>query len=607
MKSLLFFLFLCIATLLYAQPGMLDPSFGNKGIFIDPTVSYVGERAMIVTRDGRILVGTGGPYKGFDFTFRIDAYLPDGSRDLSFGENGSAYVLFPDMKVPQDNATIGSLALLPDGRILAQGGRYNLIFYNYVAFARFKPDGTVDSTFGTNGTAVDDSFEDSSDYLAHGGSRITLQPDGRIILAGGVTVGEGQDMFKVSTARYLANGKPDRSYGEGGITVSTTHGTAYAAAVQKDGKIVAAGNNGDTRTNLSKFHLERFNPDGSYDKAFGVKGVVDTKIGTGGSFINDVAIQEDGKIVVTGNAPIFTVARYNTDGSLDQSFGVGGIMATTFTQYSKADRIFITGEKKDKIVATGSISDNTTGIGDFVAAAYNSDGSLDPEFGNGGIAITDLDIHDYSYSADLQTDGKIVQFGNTFSTESAKEHRAFTRYYGYPQKVPLAIRIRRWLHNHGISWKGLPAEDKVAYYTVEQSANGTSGFTPVAKVSGVANLKDYSITNSRLLQGNNYYRIKAVSTDGVIRYSEVVSADNTANTASIFPNPAKNYVTVQGLAANETANISIKDGSGNVLARVVSTGSTQYRSQLGSNMQPGTYYLNITTGSKTEVLKFVKE
>ncbi len=240
------------------------------------------------------------------------------------------------------------------------------------------------------------------------------------------------------------------------------------------------------------------------------------------------------------------------------SFGTGGIKITLFNQYQGVgvcDKIFITGEKKDKIVATGKSYDISTGIGDFALVGYNSDGSPDSEFGSGGTTITDIDAKDRSYSADLQTDGKIVQFGYTSSAEVFKLHRAFARYYGYPQKVSLIVRIRRWLQNHTLSWKGLPAEDKIASYTVEQSSNSSIGFTPVAKVSGISNLKDYSITNSHLLQGNNYYRIKAVSIDGVVRYSEVVSADNTANTASVYPNPAKNYVTVQGLAANETANV----------------------------------------------------
>ena len=614
MKSLLLLSALLLATALFAQPpGTLDPSFANKGILIDPSVkNFIGETVR-VNKDGRILIASAGPYKGLPYTFKIDARLPDGSPDLSFGEEGSAYVIFPGKPDPSTySAGISALALLPDGRILAAGGLQEVGNPGDIAFARFLPNGTLDSSFGTNGTATT-----SFGYFYEGISSIALLPNGRIAAAGNTSRkinggGFGDYVYQFATFRFLPDGKKDPGFGNGGVVVSND-GIASSVVVQEDGKIVAAGVYSGNINIGGDVRIERFNTDGSYDKSFGVNGIVDAKInGASVNFINDISLQPDGKLVaagVTNDASgnyKFTTLRYNTDGSLDKSFAGSGFITNTFSQYSEGIKVMIAGEKKDKIVVAGSASPDGIGY-DFAVVSYNMDGSLDQDFGNKGIQMTDPGGTDAVTSADLQPDGKIVLLGYAESLETFDSYRALTRYYGYPQRVPLAIRIRRWLHNHGISWKGLPAEDKIAYYAVEQSPNGTSGFTQVAKVSGVANLKDYSLTNSRLLQGSNYYRIKAVSTDGVIRYSEVASAGNTANTASIFPNPAKSYVTVQGLAANETANISITDGSGTVLQRGVSTGSAQYRSALGSNMQPGTYYLNITTGSKTEVLKFVKE
>ncbi len=206
----------------------------------------------------------------------------------------------------------------------------------------------------------------------------------------------------------------------------------------------------------------------------------------------------------------------------------------------------------------------------------------------------------------MQADVKIVLTGFTQPLQTFETYRALARYYGYPTNVPLFVRIKRWLQNHGISWKGLPPEDNISYYTIERSNNSRTGFTQIAKVSGVNNLKNYSITNSNLLQGENYYRVKAVSGDGTIRYSEVASADNTAASASLYPNPVRDYVTVQGLKTSEKSNISIANGSGTVLAKGTSNGSTQYRTPT-ANLQPGTYYIHITTGCKTEALKFVKE
>lgn len=182
------------------------------------------------------------------------------------------------------------------------------------------------------------------------------------------------------------------------------------------------------------------------------------------------------------------------------------------------------------IVAGSTTTDGNNYL--LTVISYHLNGSLDTEFGNHGIEITGISGSDVPYNAAIQPDGKILVTGYSYLEDNY--NLFYTRYYGYPQKVSLIVRIKRWLQNHTLSWKGLLSEDKITYYTVEQSADGTSGFTQVAKVSGAANLKDYSITNSHLLQGNNYYRIKAVSTDGVIRYSEVVSADNIVRTRQAY-------------------------------------------------------------------------
>ena len=610
MKSLLLSALLLFTTVLaHAQrPGTLDPSFGTKGILINFSQKDRFEAFFKLAKDGRFICGTIAPYKEFIQTMRIDAFMPDGSPDLSFGEQGSAYVVFPEMNEPGEIAGIASLALLPDGKILVSGYLEAFDNKNDIALARFKPDGTLDSTFGINGT-VTTTFG----YFFEGAGNLTLQPDGKFILGSALVTGGGQGSSRIYTARFLPNGKKDLSYGSEGIVLSPVNGVVTSISLQEDGKIVAAGYTGDEFFDGSAFHIERYNPDGSYDKSFDENGMVSTKVYGKTCFINAAALQPNGKIIVTGktggidNEPLLTVARYNTDGSLDNSFGKEGIVTTPLPQYGgEGTKVFLTGEKGDKIVVAGHNVSYFNDYENFALTGYNTDGSLDPDFGEGGIQITDVGGLDYISDAAIQEDGKIVVTGSYQSLETWEQHGTFARYYGYPQKVSLIVRIKRWLQNHTLTWKGLPAEDKIAYYTVEQSSNSSRDFTPVAKVSGVSNLKDYSITNSHLVPGANYYRIKAVSTDGVVRYSEVVSADNMANTASVYPNPAKSYVTVQGLPTNETANISIADGSGNVKAKGVSNGAAQYRSPL-NNLLPGTYYVNITTNSKTETVKFVKE
>ncbi len=602
---LLCFILLYSTASSFAQhPGTLDPSFGNKGQVLNQSSLLEGE-TIKVAKDGKILVATLGPYKGFSFTFKIDALLPDGSPDHSFGDNGSAYVLFPGMTKPEDNASISSLALLPDGRIIAGGNLTATDNKDKIAFARFKPDGTVDSSFGTNGTATA-----SFGYPFESAGNILLQPDGKIITGSCIATDPEEFVGHVSTARFLPDGTKDLSYGKEGIVVSTTIGCANGIALQKDGKIVAAGYRGNEDADDARFHLERYNEDGSYDNRFGVNGIVDVQAGTGGGHINDVAIQEDGKIVVTGTSaqPFdlkFTVARFNTDGSLDKSFGQGGVVITNFSQYNgEGKKVFITGEKKDKIVVAGTNYDIFTGSGDFALVGYNADGSLDAQFGNGGIQITNFDDGDYTTGADIQADGKIVLIGYAQSFQTFEDRRALARYYGYPSQVPLFVRIKRWLQNHGISWQGLDNKN-ISYYSIQYSTTG-KGFAEKGKLSGggSSRLKDYNFN----VADAGFYRVVAVDRKGYKTFSNkvLVSAGDLSSAASLYPNPARDYVTVQGLKTNETTNISIANGSGTVLAKGTSNGSTQYRTPT-ANLQPGMYYIHITTGSKTESLKFVKE
>ena len=605
----LLFLLLCNIIVIAQQPGTLDPSFGNKGIIIDETGTKHPSATLTVTQKGTILSGSFGPYKGFKYTFRIDALLPDGSPDVSFGESGSTHVIFPGMIRSTDMSSVGSLALLPNGKILASGSLLASGTDDDIAFARLNPDGTLDSSFGNNGT-ITTTFG----YTNEGSGNLTLQPDGKFIVGGSATIDEFQNIDKFFTARFLPDGSKDKSYGNGGMVLSNNTGAVSAIALQEDGKIVAAGYYGNDFGENAAFYMERYNADGSYDNSFDANGIVYTNVEGKPCVINDVAIQEDGKIVVAGRTggfddePVFTIARYNSNGSLDQGFGKEGIVATHFSQYGgEGKKLWLTGQQGDKIVVAGINVSYFENHENFAVVGYNTDGSLDPEFGNKGIRITDLGGIDDVSTATLQSDGKIIVAGYTQSLETFETNSVLTRYQGYPTRVPLYVRIKRWLQNHGISWKGLSAQDNIAYYSVERSADGKTGYTQIAKVSGITHLSNYNITSSQLLPGTNYYRIKAVSTDGTIRYSEVVAADNTAATASIYPNPVRDYVTVQGLQSNEAANISIANSSGTVVARGVSSGSTQYRTAAG-NLQRGTYYLHITTRSgKRETLQFVKE
>ncbi len=598
-----FTLFIGIALLTTAnaqQPGTIDKSYGASGAAITS-----GNGTLIfssaIQPDDKVIAG------GEDSSnqrFVLERYNKNGSIDLTFGDKGKV-VTSVDLSVYIFGVGNGwtNIATQPDGKIIAAGIGDKLnknggtdFFSTDILIARYLPNGELDESFGLLGKVI----------LDLGGSEtvnaITVQKDGKLVIA-------GNGSSKLLLARFNTNGSLDASFGNGlgYVENPSINASAYSVALQPDGKILAGGS---SHSNMNLL-LTRYLANGTLDQEFGDGGTIITSVGFYflGMYINSLAVDETGKIIASGNTQDnegnnqIAVLRYLPNGTLDNSFDADGKKTIVFGGINGYSTKLLL-PNQDKIIVTGyAYTDHPNA--DFALAFLNANGSFDSTFGTNGKTTADFGHDETTCGALLQSDGKIILAASDLNDLDFVN--TLSRYYDYPVKVSLIVRIKRWLQNHTLNWKGLPAEDQIAYYTVEQSPNDTSGFTQVAKVSGVANLKDYSLTNSRLLQGSNYYRIKAVSTDGVIRYSEVVSADNTANTASVFPNPAKSYVTVQGLPNNETANISITDGSGNVLARVVSTGSGQYRSQLGANMQAGTYYVNITTGSKTEVLKFVKE
>lgn len=177
---------------------------------------------------------------------------------------------------------------------------------------------------------------------------------------------------------------------------------ARAMAVQSDGKIVMAG------SNERDFEVARFNPDGTLDASFGAGGIVITNFGTATSAATALRIQPDGKIVVAGYTinPFasqagtqFAVARYNIDGSLDATFDGDG-RVTTFVTFASIDKAYALALQGDKIVVAGESFNPNPGNYDFALVRYNADGSLDSSFGGDGKVMTPIGTHLPSGPAD---------------------------------------------------------------------------------------------------------------------------------------------------------------------------------------------------------------
>jgi uncharacterized delta-60 repeat protein len=228
--------------------------------------------------------------------------------------------------------------------------------------------------------------------------------------------------FAVAVPALASPGDLDPGFGDGGKLVTDFAGNmdeALAVAVQADGKIVAAGHslNLNGGGDPSDWAVARHNADGTLDPSFGTGGKVAIDLqGTGASDqVRALAMQGDGKIVAGGSSSDdFALTRFLPDGALDPSFGVGGVAITDLSGNLNA----IAMQADGKIVAAGE--DSRSGSQDFAVARYLPDGTLDAGFGSGGLVITDIGAgaFDSAQAVAVQADGKIVAAGTVSASSS---------------------------------------------------------------------------------------------------------------------------------------------------------------------------------------------
>lgn len=298
--------------------------------------------------------------------------------------------------------------------------------------------GDLDRTFNNNGKAVANFGE--------GPTAVAIQPDGKIVVVGNILPASGPRDFAL--ARFTRNGKLDNTFGNNGKIITnfgkgngvgssgaTSYDTATAVAIQKDGKILAAGysNVGNKDFFDFDFAIARYKTDGTPDKTFGSDGKVTTDFKNGS---NDkafaIAIQKNGKIVLAGVSPNtpglgdFALARYNPNGTLDKTFKGNGKVITDFGSVDEARAVAI--QTDGKIVAAGPTTATHRSV-DFGLARYNPNGTPDKSFGHSGRVVTDFknDSGDEANGMAIQPDGKIVVVG-LFTPDGVTFDFAVARY-----------------------------------------------------------------------------------------------------------------------------------------------------------------------------------
>ena len=293
--------------------------------------------------------------------------------------------------------------------------------------------GTPDTTFGAKGAVVT-AIGTSDDEI----NSLKLQSDGKIVAAGQSQVSAGVNQFAL--VRYNTDGSLDTTFGKGGIvTTRIVSGDcmAYDVVIQGDGKLVAAGYTANGSGN--QFALVRYNTDGSLDTTFGTGGIVTTTMPGADNEILALGLQGDGKLVAAGYQTAldsswqYTLARYNTDGSLDTTFGTGGIVTASLGSYSWVWRLVI--QADGKLLVAGPIVDTNSYIWKFGLIRYNTDGSLDTTFSSSAITMGQYDSEDWALA--LQGDGKILAAGYA-NTVCSCEFSTAAQYRIAPSNFALA-------------------------------------------------------------------------------------------------------------------------------------------------------------------------
>jgi len=553
--------------------GAPDRSFGDEGVVTTNLGLNDGILDIAFDSSGKI---TAAGNSGQDSA--VARYHSDGSLDASFGNGGK--VVIP---VGNNIDYLTSVAIQPDGRIVT-GGISHSGGTNHFTLIRFNSNGTLDPSFGTGGIVFTPTGTSSRI------ESIVLQPDGKIVAAGFSFNGSNSDFTVV---RYRVDGTLDPTFGSGGRVITqigSSDDHPYAAALQPDGRIVVAGRS--TFSFLYNFAVVRYNSDGTLDNSFGVGGIATTAVGSGHAEIWSIALQPDGKIVAGGSVSNssagevrFALARYSSTGSLDDSFGMGGVTTTEVGTYSRISDVEL--QSDGKIVVVGGATNGPT-LNDFAVLRYEANGMLDPSFGEGGRVLTHVGQSDDATSCAIQNDGKIVVAGYNGSDFTMIRYHPADPCVAEPTPTPspspatpappTASAASNVLPNSfTANWSS--SAGATGYRLDVSTSNTFVNFVPGFDNLDVGNVTSYSVTG--LTGGIQYfYRVRAYNGAGTSGNSNVIGV--------VLP-PACGYA----ISANQ-ANFSANAGTGSVQ---VAAGPIQccWGSMINNGTPP--HWLTITSGS----------
>jgi uncharacterized delta-60 repeat protein len=416
MKKLLLNLILLFSTsgMLSAQVGgAFDPSFNASGYDIMDIQQLDVFQDVIVQSDQKIVAVGMSFNDNYISTAYVMRFLPTGELDTEFGGDGRFFFEL------DYEANIYSVALNSEGKIIVAGSTTDYQDYKMLVM-QINPDGSFDSSFGNNGVVSINvgQVETSKSDFAYD---VAVDSNGKILLAGSSL--DTAYLNMPTLVRLLPTGELDASFGVNGVaTIPAINGENVfdCMRIQNDGKIVAAGHYSQ---GLLWFVLlvARFNEDGTLDESFADGGVIKSSYSNVDDEAYGVDITPDGNIIIAGfigsqsynyNAYI---TQFKPNGQVDSTFGTDGVIIEDYGQFDVAEDIKVL--ENGKIVVVGQTGEGPPNAYNMAVWQYNADGSPDQNFGQNGVAVHP--INDYNvmiHGVDIQADGKIVAVGQARTT-----------------------------------------------------------------------------------------------------------------------------------------------------------------------------------------------
>ncbi|MDX2128336.1 MAG: T9SS type A sorting domain-containing protein [Chloroherpetonaceae bacterium] len=380
--------------------SFLDLSFGNNGVGYHQFGNNDRFYAVAVQADGKI-VAVGETITGsFSSNLIVGRFLSNGEFDNSFGTGGKVFFNFGEQDIARD------ILIDIDGKILI-AGKMNDKF----GVLRLKPDGTLDSSFGSNGAVILNQSD-----LTHEARSMAIQPDGKIVVAGG-TPTFLNEIFCV--VRLTSKGDLDETFSSDGRAVYGFGGFDDVARKvlvhQVEGQLKITVIGSSTINGNADYAVVRFKEDGTLDESLAGTGALRFPFENGNEFGRSAVILENGDLIIVGDVLSTTASRIGMmrlkpNGELNENFGNSG---RKFLENNTNWSNFYPQKLRrngNKLMIGGHVS-GSFGL-DWFLYQINEDGNLDESFGNSGVITTNFGASEYANDFLVQTDKKIIQVGH---------------------------------------------------------------------------------------------------------------------------------------------------------------------------------------------------